>query len=187
MWAVQRARSVASGLLLGGLTVIGGCGGDRPASPTAVDLFVPRTMRLHPIFTQVADVDGAGKPDGIVAQVEFQDQFGDPTKAAATVLFELYERRREPPYTGRRLIPPFVASLATAADQRARWNGTLRTYRFALAYPAINPALDYTLTATVELTGGGRFPVDKLVLTGHKDAATGPKGSAGDGKGLLGL
>ena len=79
-----------------------------------------------------------------------------------------------------------MASLATAADQRARWNGTLRTYRFALSYPAIDPATDYTLTATVELTGGGRFPIDKMVLTGHKDAG-GSKGPAGDGKGPLGL
>jgi hypothetical protein len=82
------------------------------------------------------------------------------------VLFELYESRRQPPYTGKRLAVPFVASLATVADQRERWNKTLRTYRFPLSYPALNPAQDYVITATFELTGGGRF-FDKRLIAGH--------------------
>jgi hypothetical protein len=156
-----------------------GCAANPTAAPPAVvDLFVPRDMRIHPIFTQVADLAGGGKPDGVEAQLEFDDQFGDPTKASGQVLFELFEYRRQPPYTGRRVAGPWVASLATPVEQRDKWNKTLRTYRFPLAYPAISPTQDYVLTATFELSGGGRF-FDKRVLTArHADkGAADAKGS----------
>ena len=160
-----------------------GCGSSPTAAPqSAVDLFVPRDMRIHPVFTQVADLDGSGKPDGVEAQLEFTDTFGDPTKAAGQVLFELYEYRRQPPFTGRRVGGPWVASLATAAEQRDKWNKTLRTYRFPLSYPGISTTQDYLLTATFELTGGGRF-FNEMVLSAHKSDK-----SAGDRKaGPLGL
>ena len=142
-----------------------GCA-DVPANPSATSLFAPQAMRIHPIFTHVADLSGAGKPDGIEAQLEFTDPFGDPTKASGQALFELFDYLREPPFTGKRVGGPWVASLATPAEQRDKWVGTLRTYRFPLAYPAINPAQDYVLTATFELSGGHRF-FSRIVLTGH--------------------
>jgi len=46
--------------------------------------FSATSMRIHPIFTQVKDWSGDGKPDGIEVLMEFQDQFGDPAKAAGT-------------------------------------------------------------------------------------------------------
>ena len=155
-----------------------GCAADPKAAPAAADLFVPREMRIHPIFTQVADLTGGGKPDGVEAQLEFDDAFGDPTKASGQVLFELFEYRRQPPFTGRRVAGPWVASLATAAEQRDKWNKTLRTYRFPLSFPAIVPTEDYVLTATFELTGGGRF-FDKRVLTGHKSDPGAAEGKGG--------
>ena len=64
-----------------------------PRSPTDAALFAPVSMRIHPIFTQVKDWTGDDKPDGVEALLEFQDQFNDPTKAAGTVIFELYSYR----------------------------------------------------------------------------------------------
>ena len=45
-------------------------------------MFAPVAMRVHPIFTDVKDWTGDGRADGIEALVEFEDQFGDPTKAS---------------------------------------------------------------------------------------------------------
>jgi hypothetical protein len=170
------AIAAAAGRVLvqcGLFVAVVGCSSTPAAAPPPVDLFAPRDMRIHPIFTQLADLTGGGKPDGVEAQLEFDDQFGDPTKASGQVLFELFEYRKQPPYTGKRVAGPWVASLATPVEQRDKWNKTLRTYRFPLAYPGINPAQDYVLTATFELTGGGRF-FDKRVLTArHSDKSPG--------------
>jgi hypothetical protein len=131
-------------------------------------------MRIHPIFTQIKDWTGDGKPDGIEALVELQDQFGDPTKASGRVLFELFEYKPyEPDPRGARLAL-WPGALGTLEDQQARWNRTSRTYSFQLKYDAIDPAHGYVLTATFELSGGGRFfdrtvfearPVDKSAPT----------------------
>ena len=78
------------------LSMMIGCSAKR-TTPGNIDMFAPTGMRIHPIFTQVADLDKDGKPDGIEAQLEFQDQFGDPTKASGQVLFELFDYRRNSP------------------------------------------------------------------------------------------
>ena len=172
----RRRRYTAGRLAIALAVSAGGCGSDRRAPATAVDLFVPTAMRIHPIFTQVADLTGEGQPNGIEAQLEFTDQFGDPTKAAGQVLFEVYAYQKQPPYTGREAARPYVASLATVADERERWNKTLRTYRFPLAVPALAPGQDYVVRATFEQVGGGRL-FDKLTVTGRKAGG----GKAGDG------
>ena len=128
-------------------------------------LFTPSSMRIHPIFTQVSDFTGDGRADGIEALVEFQDQFGDPTKASGKILFELCEFRRgfaDP--RGRRVVNPWVASLTTLDDQLAHWNRTSRTYGFKLAYPGIERQHAYVLTATFERETGKRF-FDRIVIT----------------------
>src|SRR5947209_5896892 len=105
-------------------------------SPTEkhADLFNATDMRIHPIFTQIMDWTGDGKPDGVEALVEFQDQFGDPTKASGKILFELFEYRYGfPDPRGKRVVNPWIASLQTADDQREHWSRTTGTYRFQLA------------------------------------------------------
>jgi len=153
---------VAGFMLLLSMTI--GCSANR-ATPGTIDMFAPTGMRIHPIFTQVADLDKDGKPDGIEAQLEFQDQFGDPTKASGQVLFELFDyRRNSPDPRGTRVGGPWMESLAGLDEQHARWNTTLRTYRFDLSYPNIRNDQPYVLTAIFELTSGGRF-FDQIVLT----------------------
>src|SRR5205807_9523265 len=114
------------------------------------------------------------KPDGIEAQLEFQDQFGDPTKASGRVLFELFDYRTDSPDPrGGRIAGPWVFSLATLDEQHERWNTTLRTYRFQLSYPEIRVDKSYVLTAIFELTGGGRF-FDRIVLPARKPSENPP-------------
>jgi hypothetical protein len=151
-----------------------GCGQEHAEVPQAapVDWFAPVQMRIHPIFTQISSWNHGPKPDGIEAQLEFTDQFNDPTKASGSILFELFDYVKESPDHRGKRKGYWVGSLATLDEQRARWNTTLRTYRFQLVYPAISPDLPYLLTATFEKTGGGRFPVSSIVLPGHKP---GPK------------
>ncbi len=156
---------VAGFLFLLFTLLITGCGADSAAQPASTDMFAPTGMRIHPIFTQVADVDKSGKPDGIEAQLEFQDQFGDPTKASGQVVFELFGyRRNSPDVRGTRVGGPWLESLASLDEQHARWNTTLRTYRFDLAQPTIRTDQPYVLTAIFELTRGGRF-FDQIVIT----------------------
>ena len=147
-----------------------GCGGSR-AEETNVDeaaLFGPNAMRIHPIFTDVKDWTGDEKADGVEVLVEFQDQFGDPTKAAGTLIFELYDYRiANPEPRGRRLVNPWVGSIVTLDEQRNRWNRTSRTYTFQLAYPDIDAGKSYVLTATFNSTTGERF-LDRAVLEGEE-------------------
>jgi hypothetical protein len=123
-------------------------------------------MRIHPIFTQVKDWTGDGQPDGIEALLEFQDQFNDPTKAAGTVIFELYRYDpHRPDSRGERVVNPWVGSLKTLADQQARWNRTSRTYFFQLEYPAVRRDQSYVLVASFD-TGATRF-FDEVILEGQ--------------------
>lgn len=147
-----------------------GCNGS-PAGEPNVDeaaLFGPAAMRIHPIFTDVKDWTGDDDPDGIEVLIEFQDQFGDPTKAAGTLIFELYEYRiANPEPRGRRLVNPWVGSIMTLDEQRNRWNRTSRTYTFQLAYPDIDPGKSYVLTATFNSSTGERF-FGRAVLEGEE-------------------
>jgi hypothetical protein len=126
-------------------------------------MFGPSSMRIHPIFTRLKDWSGDDKPDGIDALIEFSDQFNDPTKASGTVIFELFEFQKfNPERRGSRVVNQWVGSLQTLREQRDHWNRTSRTYSFQLAYD-VNPNQSYVLSATFNLSGGGRF-YDQIVL-----------------------
>jgi hypothetical protein len=149
-----------------GIIALAGCGGPTPYPRTAADatLFGPLYMRIHPIFTQVKDWTGDDIPDGIEALVELQDQFGDSTKASGQVIFELFEyRRNDPEPRGQRLLNPWIGDLNSLEAQQQRWNRTSRTYSFQLSYPQIQTSNSYVLTATFELSGGGRF-FNRIIL-----------------------
>ena len=121
-------------------------------------------MHIHPIFTRIKDWTGDNMPDGIDALIEFQDAFGDPTKASGRVIFELYEFiKYDPTHTGERMTTPFIGELQTFEQQQDRWNRTSRTYAFPLEYSAVKTNRAYVLKATFEVAGGGRF-FDSLVL-----------------------
>lgn len=128
-------------------------------------------MRIHPIFSQVKDWTGDGKTDGLEVLIEFQDQFGDPAKAAGTLMFEIFDYRiANPDPRGGRLANPWIGSIATLEDQRARWNRTSRTYTFQLAFPQVDKTKSYVLTAIFRSTTGGRF-FDRIVLEGEEEVA----------------
>jgi hypothetical protein len=153
---------IAAPALLAAL-LLSGCASQRPAGAADAGLCAPVAMRIHPIFTDVKDWAGDGRPDGIEALLEFEDQFGDPTKAGGSVIFELFTyRRNNPDPRGERVVNPWVGSLSTRADQLARWNRTSRTYVFQLEYPAIRQDAHYVLCATFD-TGQTRF-FDQIVL-----------------------
>lgn len=146
-----------------------------PRDAAACAMFAPASMRIHPIFTRVKDWTGDGKPDGIEALLEFQDQFFDPTKAMGSVVFELFEYRRGyPDPRGSRVANPWIASLQSLDEQREHWNRTSRTYSFQLAYPAIRPNHTYVLTAIFERSGGGRFFDRTLVEAARPSRAPAP-------------
>lgn len=160
-----------SALAMGVATLLVGCSSDPADNTTRTPVdqlpFGPTAMRLHPVFTQVRDWTGDGKPDGIEAVVEMQDQFGDPTKASGRIIFELHGYRPyNPDPRTPRIVAPWEGRLDSLEDQRARWNRVNRAYIFQLAFDDIKSRGDYVLTATFELSGGGRF-FDQLILEGN--------------------
>ena len=156
-----------NGLILSLAWILAGCQSEplpSPRSNAEAVLFGPVAMRIHPIFTRVKDWTGDNKPDGVEALVELQDQFGDPTKAAGRVVFELYSFQKfDPQRRGTRLVNPWIGSLMTLEEQRDRWNRTSRTYSFPLLFPQISVDSTYVLTAQFETTSGQRF-FDQLIL-----------------------
>lgn len=147
--------------LLGVLVpLVFGCHPNKPLNRdmNEAGMFGAASMRLHPTFTQVKDWNNDGKPDGIEAVLELQDQFGEPTRAAGRVMFELFEYR--PHYAnprGPRLANPWIVTLTTRQEQEARWNRTLRAYSFQLEFPAVESKTTYVLTATFEHNEGRLF------------------------------
>ncbi|HMB95926.1 MAG TPA: hypothetical protein VKK61_07805 [Tepidisphaeraceae bacterium] len=151
-----------------------GCESKAPYPRDATDaaLFGPSAMRVHPIFTQVKDWTNDNHPDGIEALIEFQDQFGDPTKASGKVIFELYEyRKHDPDPRGERLVNPWIGDLSTLDAQQERWNRTSRTYSFQLAWDQIKENESYVLTAEFQANSGARF-FDQIVLEGKQPEPT---------------
>jgi hypothetical protein len=166
-------KALLLAMLATSVLAVCGCAGEPtvPRSEADARLFAPVSMRVHPIFTQVKDWNGDGKPDGIEALVELQDQFGDPTKAAGRIIFELYDfKPYDPERRGDRVVNPWIGYLETLDEQRDRWNRTSRTYGFQLAYPDIQPAKSYVLTAEFQLSNGSRF-FDRTILEGNKNAS----------------
>jgi hypothetical protein len=108
------------------------------------------SFRVHPTFTQIKNWTGGPKPDGIEAVVEFEDQFGDPTRAVGKIRFELYAFfPNSPDHRGRRLAF-WSASLDSHEDQISRWDTAARGYSFQLAYDNISTQRAYVLTAQVD-------------------------------------
>ena len=147
-------------------------------TPRDGTMFGPTRMRIHPIFTQVKDWTGDGQPDGIEALIEFQDRFDDPTKASGRAVFELFEYRAyNPDPRGERVHSPWTGSLMTVDEQRARWNRTLSTYSFRLAFPNVSEGRNYVLAAGFDRTAGegqaSRF-FDRIVIEGRRPSSTEP-------------
>lgn len=162
-WSRRAARAMWLGAIIVPLAL--GCRSARPLQrdDNEAAMFGPSAMRLHPTFTQFKDWNNDKKPDGIDAVVEFQDQFGDPTRAAGKIIFELYEYR--PHYAdprGPRLANPWIATLATRQEQQSRWSAALRAYSFELEFPTISASKTYVLQATFERDGARLF--DQLIV-----------------------
>jgi hypothetical protein len=124
-------------------------------------LFAPTDLRIHP-FTSVKDWTGDNRPDGVEVLLELQDRFRDPTKATGTVLFELYEYRRNHPDPRGERLAAWRGSLQTLEEQRMHWNRISRTYSFQLAYPEIRTDKSYVLQ--VWFDQGGRRLMSQVVL-----------------------
>jgi hypothetical protein len=153
------------------LLLLGGCQTtqDVPTPRTAEEeqLFGPVSMKLD-TFSKVKDWDGTGIPQGVEALIEFDDRFGDRTKAAGTIIFELYDYRPYwPDPRGARLANPWTASLTSYDEQKAHWEAASGAYMFRLAYDHTAWNHNYVLTATFQSADGTRF-FSQIVLPGQK-------------------
>jgi len=139
------------------------------------DLFGPEAMRLHPIFTQVKDWTGTGKPDGVEAVLEFRDRFGDSTKASGAVIFELFGYREGfADHRGGRVGQPWAASLASPDAQKTHWRTEIGAYDFLLSAENVSVNGDYILTATFEPPSGKRLFAETAIIGQKKKTHTPP-------------
>jgi hypothetical protein len=134
-------------------------------------LFAPTDLRIHP-FTALKDWSGDNKPDGIEALLELDDRFREPTRATGTVLFELFEYRRNHADPRGDRLAAWRGSLQTIEEQRARWNRISRTYTFQLAYPPIKAEHSYVLQAWFDV--GGRRLTSQVVLEAQEAKSANP-------------
>jgi hypothetical protein len=142
------------------LPVVSACSlNPAPAPRTAEEsqLFGPVSMKLD-TFSKVKDWTGSGTPSGVEALIEFDDRFGDRTKAAGTVVFELYDYRPYwPDPRGDRLASPWTGSLLTYEQQKAHWETASGAYLFRLVFDHAMWNHSYVLDATFQSGGGTRF------------------------------
>lgn len=126
-------------------------------------MFGPKSLRVHPTFTRVKDWTGDGKPDGIEAVVELQDESGEPTRATGSVMFELYQYRATfPDVRGRRVPEVWVWPLQHRNEQAAHWSRALRAYTFKIGFdPGRTPLV---LQATFNLSEDRGRLTDQIVL-----------------------
>jgi len=157
----------AAAALLAPLLTLAACGCQQPArySRTAADaeMFGAQAVRIHPTFTRAKDWNGDGKPDGIEAVLELQDEFGEPTRATGTARFEVYQYRPyHPDPRGKRVEQVWQWPVLSRQEQVDHWSRALRAYSFKIPYDPGNRTV--VLAATFELDGGTPRLFDQIIL-----------------------
>lgn len=144
--------------------------GGRARTGEEAKMFGPKSMRVHPTFTRVKDWTGDGRPDGVEAVVELQDEFGEPTRATGNVMFELYQYRpTHPDVRGRRIPEVWVWPLERRNEQAAHWSRALRAYSFRIPFdPGRVPVV---LEATFDLGSDRGRLTNQIVLEPPAPAA----------------
>jgi hypothetical protein len=159
-----------AGIMLLAMVVLCGCSMQPAPQPRTAEedrLFGPVSMKLD-TFSKVKDWNNDNVPDGIEALIEFDDQFGDRTKASGVLIFELYDYRPYwPDPRGPRLANPWTASLTTYEDQKAHWETASGAYMFRLAFDQASWNYNYVLTAAFQSSAGTRF-FSRIVLQRQK-------------------
>jgi hypothetical protein len=170
--------SRAAAALLAPLLMLAACG-CQPAryARTAADaeMFGAQAVRIHPTFTRAKDWSGDGKPDGVEAVLELQDEFGEPTRATGTARFEVFQYRPyHPDPRGRRVGQVWEWPLVSRQEQSDHWSRALRAYTFKIPYDPANHTV--VLSATFELDGGTPRLFDQIILepSGRTTPAPGP-------------
>jgi hypothetical protein len=157
-----------------------------PRSQSEEQMFGPSSMRIHPAFTQVKNWVGDSRMDGIEVVLELEDQFGEPTRAAGTLRFELWTfREAAAERRGTQLAQPWIFQLNTRSEQNAHWNPVERGYTFQLSYDKISADRRYVLTAQFDRPEGRLFdqlivePSDKDAIKGERHAVRAPDHAPG--------
>ena len=142
-------------------------------------MFGPQAVRVHPTFTRTKDWTGDGKPDGVEAVLELQDEFGEPTRATGRAMFEVYQYRpNHPDPRGRRAAKVWEWSLLTRPQQVDHWSRALRAYSFKIPFDPGQQTM--VLAAIFELNGGKPRLFDQIILepSGRTTPAPDPEAGA---------
>lgn len=112
-------------------------------------MFGPAAVRINPTFTRLQSFDSDKEIDGIEADIELRDEFGDATKAGGAIFFELFDYDpRGPDVRGEQIGEAIRFDLSSVGAQRRHWQNVIRSYRFQLRIDELDPAAGYVLAAT---------------------------------------
>ncbi len=143
-----------------------GLRGSRPA------MFEPSQMRINPTFTRFRSFGADLAIDGIEADIELRDEFGDATKGGGIIYFELHEYVPEgADVRGEQIGEAAGFNLSSVDAQRRHWQNVVRTYRFRLPWQDLDPTDRYVLSATYlprEGSAGERL-FDRLVILPRRE------------------
>jgi len=177
------ARLVLAALLLATVFLLA-AGACQPLgyvrTPHDTEMFGAQAVRIHPTFTRAKDWNGDGKPDGIEAVLELQDEFGEPTRATGRAMFEVYQYRQyHPDPRGKRHEQVWTWPLNTRQEQVEHWSRALRAYSFKLPFDPGNHTV--VLAATFALNGGKPRLFDQIILepSGRTTPVVAPASEAG--------
>jgi len=115
-----------------------------------LSLMLPKSVHIWP-GTKIASFDDDEIPDGILAVVQPEDQFGDPIKAAGLFYFELWTyQQASAERKGRRLA--FWSHVIDSAERLELHWTPAQMYEFQLGWTGgaegIAPDKSYLLTVT---------------------------------------
>ena len=137
--------------------------------------FGPARMRINDTFTRLRDSNGDDKPDQLEANVELIDAFGDATKGAGIMRFDLYDYAPEgTDFVGEPVGSTQTYDLSTGLEQSRYWQSVVRTYRFRLPWQLAGDQR-YVLSVVYEpgeaeretLTDEPRRLYDRIVVGGE--------------------
>ena len=156
------------------MTAAAGCVDPRRAI-TREAAFGPARLRINDTFTRLRDSNGDETPDQLEANIELIDAFGDATKGAGIMRFDLYDYAPEgTDFVGEPVGSTQTYDLSTGLEQSRYWQSVVRTYRFRLPWQLAGDQR-YVLSVVYEpgeaeretLTDEPRRLYDRIVVGGE--------------------
>ncbi len=143
-----------------------GCPHTPVGGPAVNEMLLPETIQISG-QTGWRQLGEAGGVQGIEAQIEAIDQFGERTKASGTFQFELYTHRDHQADPRGKRIAFWAVDLTTVEPNVEYWDRLFRAYRFPLSWDKPIPTgRKVVLQVRFSTPGGKRLFAHRVLVSG---------------------